>query len=63
LLLQILGFGLALSNWITILVLVVLNAASFAYRIYVEERALAEHFGEAYTDYARKTSRLIPGIF
>lgn len=63
LLLQILGFGLALSNWITILVLVVPNALGFAYRIYVEERALEKHFGDAYIDYARKTSRLIPGIF
>lgn len=63
LLLQILGFGLALSNWITILVLVIPNALGFAYRIYVEERALKEHFGEAYIDYAGKTSRLIPGIF
>jgi len=63
LLLQILGFGLTLANWITILVLVVPNAFGFAYRIYVEERALAEHFGEAYIGYARKTRRLIPGIF
>jgi protein-S-isoprenylcysteine O-methyltransferase Ste14 len=39
------------------------NAAGFAYRIYVEERALEEHFGDAYINYARKTSRLIPGIF
>jgi protein-S-isoprenylcysteine O-methyltransferase Ste14 len=63
LLLEFLGFGLALSNWITILVLVLPNAASLAYRIHVEERALAAHFGDAYTQYARKTSRLIPGIF
>ena len=63
LLLQILGFGLALSNWITILVLVVPNAASLAYRIYMEEHVLEEHFRDSYIDYARKTSRLIPGIF
>jgi len=53
---------LGLANWISILVLVLLNAASLAYRIYVEEKALEKHFGDEYIKYAHKTKRLIPGI-
>jgi protein-S-isoprenylcysteine O-methyltransferase Ste14 len=62
-LLELLGFGLALANWVSILLLLIPNAASLAYRIYVEEKVLVKYFGEAYIDYERKTKRLIPGIF
>ena len=62
LLLELLGLGLALGNWIAILALLIPNAVSLAYRIYVEEDALKKHFGDAYIDYARKTRRLIPGV-
>lgn len=62
LLLEFIGFGIALSNWITLLVLLILNAAGLTYRIYVEEKALRDHFGDAYISYARKTKRIIPGI-
>lgn len=62
LLLEFLGFGIALANWITILILLVLNAFSLTYRIYVEEKALKNYFGDAYVNYARKTKRIIPGI-
>jgi protein-S-isoprenylcysteine O-methyltransferase Ste14 len=46
-----------------------LAAALFAllpaviYRIRVEEKLLAEHFGAQFDDYARKTKRLIPGVW
>ncbi len=61
--------------WILMLIAVVLFGANkskkddrnsqygMAYRIYVEEKALTRYFGEAYNNYSRKTSRLIPGIF
>jgi protein-S-isoprenylcysteine O-methyltransferase Ste14 len=41
----------------------VLPTAAFLYRISVEERALAEHFGDAYVVYQRKTKRLLPWIY
>jgi protein-S-isoprenylcysteine O-methyltransferase Ste14 len=34
--------------------------AGYAYRIRVEERALATNLGPAYHDYMRRTKRLIP---
>jgi protein-S-isoprenylcysteine O-methyltransferase Ste14 len=62
-LLELLGFGLAVSNWISILILLIPNAASLSYRIFVEEKALERHFGNDYIEYERRTKRLIPGIF
>ncbi len=62
-LLELLGMGVALSNWITVLALVIPNAASLAYRIHVEEKTLEKYFGPGYLEYARRTSRLIPRIF
>ncbi|HEX8719150.1 MAG TPA: isoprenylcysteine carboxylmethyltransferase family protein [Pyrinomonadaceae bacterium] len=58
-----LGFGLALSNWLSTLVIVVPVAAALAYRMRVEERALLVSFGEEYAEYARRTKRLIPKLF
>jgi protein-S-isoprenylcysteine O-methyltransferase Ste14 len=62
-LLELLGFGLAVSNWISILVLLIPNMASLSYRIFLEEKALERHFGNDYIEYERRTKRLIPGIF
>ncbi len=63
LLLEFLGFGIALANWLTILVMLIPNVVSLIYRIYVEEKALKDYFGVNYVNYARKTKRIIPGIF
>ena len=58
-----LGLGLALSNWLAVVVIMVPTAAALAYRIRVEERALLENFGGEYAEYARRTKRLIPKVF
>lgn len=61
--LELLGFGLALSNWISLLALLLPNVVSISYRIHIEERALRRYFGSAYTSYARTTKRLIPWVY
>jgi protein-S-isoprenylcysteine O-methyltransferase Ste14 len=38
-------------------------SCSYVYRIAVEERALIEHFGATYVEYARRTKRLVPKVF
>ncbi len=63
LLLELFGFGLALTNWTLILMLIIPNAASLTYRIFVEEKSLEAHFGRDYINYEQRTKRLIPGIF
>jgi protein-S-isoprenylcysteine O-methyltransferase Ste14 len=54
------GIGLALTNWLSLVVAVVPLAFAYAYRISVEERALVATLGPAYTDYMNRTRRVIP---
>jgi protein-S-isoprenylcysteine O-methyltransferase len=56
------GLGLALENWVSLLVLLALPVAATLYRISVEEITLLDHFGLLYGDYMRRTKRLIPRI-
>lgn len=62
-LVSLLGIGLVLGNWVGLTALVVLPLAGIVYRIKVEERALLDHFGATYQAYARRTKRLLPGIW
>lgn len=57
------GIGLALDDWLSIVVLLGAMAIAYLIRIPVEERALLEEFGEDYADYAARTARLVPGLF
>lgn len=62
-LIAFLGFGLALGNWISVAVLVVLDTGAYLYRIREEEAALRAGLGERYAAYCRRTRRLIPGLY
>ena len=57
------GYGLALTNWLSLLVMLILPGLAYGYRMRVEEAALLEAFGEDYRAYMRRTKRLIPFIF
>jgi protein-S-isoprenylcysteine O-methyltransferase Ste14 len=57
------GVGLALGNWISLVVLVGGMTATYAYRVRVEERALLATIGEPYRAYTRRTKRFIPCLF
>jgi len=57
------GAALAMSNWITLTVVVVLFVPAYAYRIRTEEAMLTDIFGQAYRDYQRYSKRLVPGIW
>jgi len=62
-LLSSIGFGLALGNWAGLLAGVGCLGAAYAYRIPVEERALASTLGEPYQQYLKRTWRLFPFLF
>lgn len=62
-LLILLGMGLCLGDVAAVLVLTVLPLLGYLPRIRVEERALAEGFGADYTAWARRTDRLVPGVW
>ncbi len=61
-LITLLGLGIALGNWVSIAVLVVVPMAGFWYRIHVEEEVLMRSLGDDYEAYMRETKRLIPGF-
>jgi protein-S-isoprenylcysteine O-methyltransferase Ste14 len=58
-----LGVVLGYSSVIGTAGIVLLLLPGLAYRMQVEERLLAEHFGEEYIGYVRRSKRLIPGIW
>jgi protein-S-isoprenylcysteine O-methyltransferase Ste14 len=62
-LLSLLGFGLALGNWAGLVAALCCLGSAYAYRIPVEEAALASALGEAYQRYMKRTWRLIPFLF
>jgi protein-S-isoprenylcysteine O-methyltransferase Ste14 len=62
-LLTLLGFGLALGNWVGLVAALSSLGLAYAYRIPVEEAALAAALGEAYKQYVRRTWRLVPFLF
>jgi protein-S-isoprenylcysteine O-methyltransferase len=56
------GVGLAFSNWLSLVALVVTSIAVYAYRVAVEERTLLEAIGPAYREYMKRTTRFIPFV-
>lgn len=57
------GIGVALGSWASTLLLGVAGFATYAYRIRVEERTLADVIGEPYREFMRTRKRLIPFVY
>ena len=57
------GLGLVYGNMPALAILLVLPAGVLIHRILVEEAVLTEVMGKAYTDYAARTKRLVPGLW
>src|SRR5467141_3114004 len=62
-LLSLLGFGLALGNWAGLAVALSCMGFAYAYRIRIEEAALASALGDTYKEYRKRTWRLVPFVF
>ena len=60
-LLTVLGILLCSGNWLS-LPCFLIALPGFAYRIWVEERALTTALGDPYRDYMRHTKRLVPFV-
>jgi protein-S-isoprenylcysteine O-methyltransferase Ste14 len=58
-----LGTGLALTNWLSALILLGMGALTYAYRVRVEERALGISIGQPYREYMQRTKRFVPFVF
>lgn len=62
-LLAFIGFALTLGNWAALLVVLLPIFVAFTYRMKVEEEALSASLGSRYTDYMRRTKRLVPFVY
>jgi protein-S-isoprenylcysteine O-methyltransferase Ste14 len=57
------GYGLAVQNWLSLIIAVSLPTIALLYRIKIEEEALVRVIGTEYEAYQKKTKKLIPGIW
>jgi protein-S-isoprenylcysteine O-methyltransferase Ste14 len=57
------GISTSISNWLSVLVMMIPVTLGYLYRINVEERFMLEHLGEDYLNYQERTKRLIPMIY
>jgi protein-S-isoprenylcysteine O-methyltransferase Ste14 len=58
-----LGAGIALDNWLSVAIFVLIPLLAVLVRVRVEEAKLATALGPQYSAYASRTSRLIPGLW
>ena len=57
------GIGLGTGNWVALAGTLLLITAGYAFRIRVEERALAERFGAAFAAHQERTWAVIPLVW
>jgi|WetSurMetagenome_2_1015567.scaffolds.fasta_scaffold678047_1 protein-S-isoprenylcysteine O-methyltransferase Ste14 len=57
------GYGIALQNWLSLLVAVLFPLIALLVRIHVEEAALVSSFGPEYVAYQSRTKKLIPWVW
>jgi protein-S-isoprenylcysteine O-methyltransferase Ste14 len=62
-LLTMLGVGLAVTNWASLVALMACVLAGHYYRVRVEEKAMLQSIGQPYAEYMRRTKRFIPLVF
>ena len=58
-----LGISTSLSNWLSIIFMIVPVLIGYMYRITVEEKFMIKQMGQKYIDYRKRTKRLIPLIY
>ncbi|MCL4321093.1 MAG: isoprenylcysteine carboxylmethyltransferase family protein [Deltaproteobacteria bacterium] len=58
-----LGFGLLLGNWLSMVIIFAAAITIAFFRVPLEEKALIEKFGDEYRSYMIRTKRYIPYLF
>lgn len=58
-----LGISTSLSNWLSVISMMISVLIGYIYRIKTEEKFMIEEMGNKYIDYQKRTKRLIPKIF
>jgi len=62
-LLAFVGYGICLSNFASLLIILLPVSAAFHHRMRIEESALSHALGQAYTQYCTRTKRLLPFVY
>jgi protein-S-isoprenylcysteine O-methyltransferase Ste14 len=57
------GYGIAVQNWLSLLIVVILPLIALLYRIHVEEVVLVSTFGSDYIEYQKRTKKLVPWVW
>jgi protein-S-isoprenylcysteine O-methyltransferase Ste14 len=57
------GISIALSNWLSVIVMLFPILIGYMNRIRVEEKFMIEHMGDKYSDYQKRTKKLLPKIY
>ena len=55
--------GLAMTNWLSLVLVVLGTLTGYEYRVRVEERALCDGIGRPYRDYMQRTRRFVPYVW
>jgi protein-S-isoprenylcysteine O-methyltransferase Ste14 len=62
-LVSFIGFGISLNNWISLIIIIIPITIAFIHRIKIEEQLLLKQFEVDYSEYMKKTYRLLPKIY
>ncbi len=57
------GISTSISNWLSVLAMMIPVTLGYLYRIKVEERFMSEQLGEEYMNYQTRTKRIVPMIY
>lgn len=58
-----LGTSICLSNWASMIIMIIPVLAGYLNRMNVEEKFMIKELGQKYVDYRKRTKRLIPMIY
>ncbi|MBS0381817.1 MAG: isoprenylcysteine carboxylmethyltransferase family protein [Proteobacteria bacterium] len=62
-LVALLGLGLALTNWVSLILVLAGGLIGYLRRVQVEEQALCADLGQPYRDYMQRTRRFVPHLW
>jgi protein-S-isoprenylcysteine O-methyltransferase Ste14 len=57
------GIATSLSNWLSVLLMIIPVLVGYINRIRVEEKFMVEQLGQNYIEYQNRTKKLIPNVF
>jgi protein-S-isoprenylcysteine O-methyltransferase Ste14 len=57
------GISISLSNWLSIILMLISTFIGYMNRIRVEEKFMVEQMGDKYSNYKKRTNKLIPKIY